>query len=154
MHVDHCSGTAVNFSLMVNLAPITIPQLNTKRASMRRQPEHIETLNMPFNRDKFNFTKVKSEEIMFELVPEADEDCDEDDDMDHVLINGEELRNCKQNSGCSTEVRRDSGIDHRGSKCKTPKHFNNISQPKKVDLILQKPKYIFIFYTFINSYLY
>ena len=82
---------------------------------------------------------------MFELVPEADEDCDEDDDIDHVLINGEELRNCKQNSGCSTEVRRDSGVDHRGSKCKTPKHFNNISQHKKVDLILQKPKYIFIF---------
>lgn len=43
----------------------SIFQLNTDRATNRRMPEIITTVNQPFSPDGFNFTKAKQEEIMF-----------------------------------------------------------------------------------------
>ncbi|XP_071963864.1 GDP-D-glucose phosphorylase 1-like [Antedon mediterranea] len=44
-------------------------QLNTKRATERRKPEQISSIDQPFNHERFNFTKVKKHEILFEMKP-------------------------------------------------------------------------------------
>lgn len=47
-----------------------VAQLNIKRAQERRKPDSINTVNQPYNPATFNFTKIKPEEILFELVKE------------------------------------------------------------------------------------
>ena len=42
-------------------------QLNLRRGIDRRKPDNIQSLNMPFDPNKFNFTKVKEGEILFEV---------------------------------------------------------------------------------------
>lgn len=44
-------------------------QLNEMRFNKRRQPQKMESVSQPFNPAAFNFTKVQSEEILFELCP-------------------------------------------------------------------------------------
>ena len=44
-------------------------QLNVYRGTMKRKGTYMDRLDMPFRHDQFNFTKVKSEEILFELAP-------------------------------------------------------------------------------------
>ena len=52
---------------------ILFTQLNLKRGIQRRTPEHISSVNKPYDPDKFNFTKVKREEIICSLRPKEDE---------------------------------------------------------------------------------
>ncbi|KAK2181812.1 hypothetical protein NP493_375g02091 [Ridgeia piscesae] len=44
-------------------------QLNLKRGSERRRPEQINTLTLPFDPSKFNFTKVRPGEVLCEMCP-------------------------------------------------------------------------------------
>ena len=44
-------------------------QMNLKRGTERRKPEFIDSLNKPYDPNKFNFTKVKPCEILCELWP-------------------------------------------------------------------------------------
>jgi GDP-D-glucose phosphorylase len=44
-----------------------IAQLNEGRGALRRKPDDMTSLQMPFNTNKFNFTKIKSEEILFKI---------------------------------------------------------------------------------------
>ncbi|GAB6020531.1 hypothetical protein CHUAL_003214 [Chamberlinius hualienensis] len=44
-----------------------VAQLNVKRASDRRKPQHIASVSQPFNHEDFNFTKVVDHEILFEI---------------------------------------------------------------------------------------
>jgi hypothetical protein len=46
-----------------------VPQLNLKRGIERRKPEFITGLDQPYDPSKFNFTKVKPDEIICELCP-------------------------------------------------------------------------------------
>ncbi|XP_033101140.1 GDP-D-glucose phosphorylase 1-like [Anneissia japonica] len=46
-----------------------VAQLNTKRATDRRKAEAISSIDQPFNHDRFNFTKIKKHEILFEMKP-------------------------------------------------------------------------------------
>lgn len=43
-------------------------QLNTDRNVKRRIPQSISSLTQPFDREKFNFTKIPPEEILFDIV--------------------------------------------------------------------------------------
>ncbi|KAL5008850.1 hypothetical protein ScPMuIL_014431 [Solemya velum] len=45
-----------------------VAQLNVPRSQERRKPDEINSLQQPFQANKFNFTKIKPEEILFELV--------------------------------------------------------------------------------------
>ncbi|ELT93039.1 hypothetical protein CAPTEDRAFT_105623, partial [Capitella teleta] len=51
-----------------------ILQLNLKRGIERRKPESIFSLKQAFDPQKFNFTKVKTEEILCELCPREEDD--------------------------------------------------------------------------------
>ena len=42
-------------------------QKNSKRMQLRRKPEEILSVRMPFDSSKFNFTKIKEEEYLFDL---------------------------------------------------------------------------------------
>uniref|UniRef100_A0A6V7IMX7 GDP-D-glucose phosphorylase 1 n=1 Tax=Bracon brevicornis TaxID=1563983 RepID=A0A6V7IMX7_9HYME len=42
-------------------------QMNLDRAHNRRRPENIESMSMPFDGDRFNFTKISNEEIFFDI---------------------------------------------------------------------------------------
>ncbi|XP_011307882.1 GDP-D-glucose phosphorylase 1 [Fopius arisanus] len=44
-----------------------LAQLNVDRVLNRRQPENIQSMNMPSNPDRFNFTKISDEEIFFDI---------------------------------------------------------------------------------------
>eukprot|EP00795_Rhopilema_esculentum_P003465 gene3465-1844_t len=44
-----------------------IAQLNSKRFKERRKPQEIDSVRQPFRKDKFNFTKVKENEILFKM---------------------------------------------------------------------------------------
>ncbi|XP_061174399.1 GDP-D-glucose phosphorylase 1-like [Saccostrea echinata] len=56
-----------------------VAQLNVKRATERRKPQEITIVNQKFEPKQFNFTKIKSEEVLFELEKEEA----------NVLCNGE-----------------------------------------------------------------
>ena len=45
--------------------------MNVKRATDRRPPQPMKNVNQPFDDTKFNFNKVKPEEILFSLVNES-----------------------------------------------------------------------------------
>lgn len=57
-------------------------QLNVKRATERRKPQEITIVKQQFDAKQFNFTKIKSEEILFELEKVAS----------NSLCNGENLK--------------------------------------------------------------
>jgi len=45
-----------------------LAQLQTNRASLRRQPQSMDSLRQPFNHSQFNFTKIKEDkELIFKL---------------------------------------------------------------------------------------
>ncbi|XP_076048054.1 GDP-D-glucose phosphorylase 1 [Oratosquilla oratoria] len=44
-----------------------VVQLNEKRLVLRRKPDDIHSVRQPFEPKKFNFTKIKQEEILFNL---------------------------------------------------------------------------------------
>ncbi|KAK3092332.1 hypothetical protein FSP39_001381, partial [Pinctada imbricata] len=44
-----------------------VAQLNVKRATERRKPQAISTVNQSFDPNQFNFTKIKQEEVLFSL---------------------------------------------------------------------------------------
>ncbi|KAH3854739.1 hypothetical protein DPMN_097288 [Dreissena polymorpha] len=54
-----------------------VAQLNILRAQERRKPDTITSVNQPFNRDSFNFTKIKPGEILFEMqkLESSKDDC-------------------------------------------------------------------------------
>jgi len=52
-------------------------QLNCQRAIDRRAPQNIDSLQTPFDASKFNFTRVKRDEILFELRTSFDDDDDD-----------------------------------------------------------------------------
>ena len=43
-------------------------QLNLKRGSQRRKPQEINEINLPFNENSFNFTKVPQTEKLFQII--------------------------------------------------------------------------------------
>ncbi|XP_068128583.1 GDP-D-glucose phosphorylase 1 [Hyperolius riggenbachi] len=45
-----------------------VAQLNIKRGIERRKPQDIRSIEEKFNPSQFNFTKIKSEEILFEMI--------------------------------------------------------------------------------------
>ncbi|CAF1386708.1 unnamed protein product [Adineta steineri] len=51
-----------------------IIQLNPSRYEKRRTPYPFENVNTPFDKNKFNFNKIKNEEILFSLDNEQDKD--------------------------------------------------------------------------------
>ena len=44
-----------------------IAQLNEGRANLRRKPEDMSSIKMPFDDQKFNFTRIKAEEVLFRI---------------------------------------------------------------------------------------
>ena len=44
-----------------------VAQLNPNRATLRRKPEDMHSIRMPFDDQKFNFTRIKSEEVLFRI---------------------------------------------------------------------------------------
>ncbi|XP_021367959.1 GDP-D-glucose phosphorylase 1-like [Mizuhopecten yessoensis] len=44
-----------------------VAQLNVKRATERRKPQEIITVNQPFDENLFNFSRIKSNEVLFLL---------------------------------------------------------------------------------------
>ncbi|XP_019631043.1 PREDICTED: GDP-D-glucose phosphorylase 1-like isoform X1 [Branchiostoma belcheri] len=59
-----------------------VAQLNVKRAQERRAPQNIIGMNHPFDPKKFNFTKIKPGEVVFELCPQRDSSPQENGTMD------------------------------------------------------------------------
>ncbi|XP_066991317.2 GDP-D-glucose phosphorylase 1 isoform X2 [Anabrus simplex] len=65
-----------------------LAQLNPDRALNRRAPDNIKSLSQPFDHEKFNFTKVKDVEILFQVKKEgAPENIDDDQVKDFIIIN-------------------------------------------------------------------
>eukprot|EP00111_Clytia_hemisphaerica_P016696 TCONS_00049508-protein len=60
-----------------------VAQLNEKRFAQRRKPETATKVSMPFDPQRFNFNKVKSDEILMELKNKNRVD----DANDQVIIN-------------------------------------------------------------------
>lgn len=58
-------------------------QLNELRFSKRRKPDLISKVSQPFDPSKFNFTKVHSKEVLFELIPKHRSEVDADQ---HLMI--------------------------------------------------------------------
>ena len=46
----------------------TITQLNEKRGTERRKPQAINSIDLDFDNEAFNFTKVRCEEILFTAI--------------------------------------------------------------------------------------
>ncbi|ESP01625.1 hypothetical protein LOTGIDRAFT_225290 [Lottia gigantea] len=66
-------------------------QLNVKRATERRTPQKITSLNQPFDPNDFNFTKIKDNEILMSLHNQnAENQSDENDQKEpperHLVI--------------------------------------------------------------------
>lgn len=59
-------------------------QLNIQRAKERRKPEFIESLQQPFDPNRFNFTKVKSGEIIGTLKFNEGQSSPEANDLSRV----------------------------------------------------------------------
>lgn len=49
-----------------------VAQLNVKRATQKRKPQEIQSVQQEFNATKFNFNNVSPEEIIFEMMKEGD----------------------------------------------------------------------------------
>ncbi|XP_015121873.1 GDP-D-glucose phosphorylase 1 [Diachasma alloeum] len=59
LNINNCKRVDGNYGFLA--------QLNFDRAKNRRQPEHIQSMKMPFNPDRFNFTKINNREIFFDV---------------------------------------------------------------------------------------
>ena len=68
------------YVIIVTLSFYHPTQLNVKRATERRKPDAIMTVSQPFTPHSFNFTKIRKEEILFELA--------RNDDTGELLVNG------------------------------------------------------------------
>lgn len=69
-----------------------VAQLNVKRATERRPPQNITIVNQKFDEKLFNFTKVKEEEIIFDLKKvgakkELTNGHTEDDKRNVIMVN-------------------------------------------------------------------
>jgi GDP-D-glucose phosphorylase len=51
-----------------------VAQLNEERHSLRRKPQAMASIRMPFNEDSFNFTKIKPEEKLMQVKCESGEE--------------------------------------------------------------------------------
>ena len=67
-----------NWSILFDFVVI---QLNVKRATERRPPQNITIVNQPFDNKVFNFTKIKKDEILFQIEKSSHEE--------QQLINGQ-----------------------------------------------------------------
>ncbi|XP_013784966.2 GDP-D-glucose phosphorylase 1-like [Limulus polyphemus] len=67
-----------------------VAQLNVKRAQERRKPQDVVDLEMPFNPNLFNFTKVKQHEVLFSLNPNQEAELS----SHQVIINVSPLEYC------------------------------------------------------------
>ena len=47
-----------------------VAEFNNNRGFNKRARDPFPSVSIPFNHDKFNFNKIKKEEILFELKPE------------------------------------------------------------------------------------
>ncbi|XP_068622922.1 GDP-D-glucose phosphorylase 1 [Battus philenor] len=61
-------------------------QLNPDRSSNRRLPEQIENVCQPFDKDKFNFTKISNDEIIFAFANNNNEMLLISETCEHFLI--------------------------------------------------------------------
>ena len=52
---------------------MVVIKLNVKRATERRPPQNITIVNQPFDNKVFNFTKIKKEEILFQIEKSSHE---------------------------------------------------------------------------------
>ena len=48
-----------------------VAEFNNNRGFNKRAREPFPSVSIPFNSDRFNFNKIKKEEILFELKPET-----------------------------------------------------------------------------------
>ncbi|XP_035224726.1 GDP-D-glucose phosphorylase 1-like isoform X4 [Stegodyphus dumicola] len=72
-----------------------IAQLNIKRAVERRKPQFVSDVIMPFDAEIFNFTKVKKNEILFQLNPlHRKKDQTSNDEKSVLIINVSPLEYC------------------------------------------------------------
>ncbi|KAK2146059.1 hypothetical protein LSH36_635g00051 [Paralvinella palmiformis] len=62
-------------------------ELNIERVMKRRAPEVIESINQPFSSEKFNFTKIKPEEILMNFCPldNSIKNCTQSDDVKQTM---------------------------------------------------------------------
>jgi len=82
--------------MMITMMFVYVEQLNCQRAIDRRSPQNIQSLQMPFDANRFNFTRVKHGEILMELKPNTTQandvelrtSCDRDNSQanDHLLV--------------------------------------------------------------------
>ncbi|GAV09387.1 hypothetical protein RvY_18936 [Ramazzottius varieornatus] len=70
-----------------------VAQLNAKRAQERRPPEVMASMSVPFNHDKFNFTKIKPQEVLFTLK-ESQQVKEDKSNGDFVIANISPLEFC------------------------------------------------------------
>ena len=77
--------------ICINL--IFVPQLNPDRATKRRKPQEMSSLNQPFSPTEFNFNKTKPDEILMTLKPvqksasPSNGVChDHDHDGEHIIL--------------------------------------------------------------------
>eukprot|EP00118_Oscarella_pearsei_P010929 m.69804 g.69804 ORF g.69804 m.69804 type:complete len:282 (+) comp35632_c0_seq1:20-865(+) len=71
-----------------------VVQLNTMRGTQRRTPANITCLSQPFNRDLFNFTKVKPDEVLFEVVEKLNDSSLTAEEKHYLLVNVSPLEFC------------------------------------------------------------
>ncbi|KAJ8308382.1 hypothetical protein KUTeg_013256 [Tegillarca granosa] len=69
-----------------------LSKLNVKRATERRDPQNILYLNQPFDPKQFNFTKIKSGEILFRLQ----ENCDNGKTTEKNGVRNDKVKENKQ----------------------------------------------------------
>lgn len=70
---------------------IFILQLNCRRLKERRTPEVIDSLQTPYNPERFNFTWVKSEEILFLLRPKQYDGIASNGCLENDSVKGKEV---------------------------------------------------------------
>ena len=63
----YCIDTVTVYKTNSNHLQFIPLQLNVKRATERRAPQPMQHVNQPFDKIKFNFNKVKSGEVLFNL---------------------------------------------------------------------------------------
>ncbi|OQV20525.1 putative GDP-D-glucose phosphorylase 1 [Hypsibius exemplaris] len=72
-----------------------IAQLNTKRAQERRPPENFIKMTEIFDANKFNFTRIKKDEMLFEMKCPAEETTARSNDRgDFIVANVSPLEYC------------------------------------------------------------
>jgi len=67
--------------------------LNLNRISKRRAPYLFNSMNEPFNSDRFNFTKIKKEEILFEISSRLHHKGTNQHLKSYVIVNASPINN-------------------------------------------------------------